>query len=374
MSTNKKTKGGACATESTTINKKPVILRPNARTVLNLKSKAFAEKLLCDGSADDEGVTLNPGDACAFSCSFCYVGSQMIKVDKPHLEALNAGRRARGENELAFEDVVIRRPNPAELLREQLFHSDGRLRFPNPDDNRVIFGSTLVDVAATMELLRETAHLCNLILENTAWQIRLLSKSSLLHRLFKDNLIPKRHRHRIILGFSTGTLDDAVAKTIEVGTARVSKRLEALHWLQDEGYRTFGMICPSLPQPDEDYVSFSRNICEAIRVDHCEHVWAEVINLRGRSLARTLAGLHQAGFQREADALSAVMGPGNKARWEQYARETFLAHTRHVPEDKLRFLQYVDDPTAGWWAKQRKHGAVLLGKVAEKRNLTAISG
>lgn len=365
---NQNNRGGACATSNITINGKPVIMRPNARTVLTLESAKFQEKLLCDG------ITLNPGDACAFSCGFCYVGSQMIKVDKPHLEAFNAERRRNSERELTFEEVVIRRPDAVGLLRNQLFRSNGSPKFTDPNDNRVVYGSTLVDVAATMELLRETADLCNLILDNTAWQVRLLSKSSLLHRLFKDNLIPERHRQRMILGFSTGTLDDKVAAAIEVGTAKVSKRIESLHWLQDNGYRTFAMLCPSLPQLDGDYDRFSREICEAIRVDRCEHVWAEVINLRGKSLVRTLAGLHQAGLEREAEALSAVMGPGNKDKSEEYARNTFLAHTRHVPAEKLRFLQYIDDATAGWWAGQRRHGAVLLGKTAEKRNLTAIVG
>lgn len=363
-----KNQGGACATETTTINQKPVIMRSNARTVLNLKSWKFAEKILCDG------ITLNPGDACVFRCRFCYVGAQMIKVDKPYLVALNAERCARGESELGFEDVVIRRPDPVGLMRKQLLHRNGSRKFTDPDDNRVVYGSTLVDVAATMELLRETAQLCNLILDSTAWQIRLLSKSSLLARLFKDNLIPERNRHRMILGFSTGTLDDNVAGAIECGTAMVSKRIEALHWLQEEGYRTFGMVCPSLPQADGDYVRFSREICEAIRVDRCEHVWAEVINLRRKSLVSTLAGLHGDGFEEQAEALSAVMGPGKKDAWNQYARDTFLAHTMHVPAAKLRYLQYVDDTSVDWWAGQRKHGAVLLGKAAERKNLTHVIG
>jgi len=351
-----------------TMNGKPVIMRTNAQTVLNLKSQKFEEKLLCDG------ITLNPGDACVFSCGFCYVAAQMIKVDKPFLKALNEERHIRGERALAFEEVVIRRPDSVGLLNKQLYHTNGRRRFVDPDDNRVVYGSTLVDVAANMELLRETAALCNLILEETAWQIRLLSKSSFLHRLFKDNLIPARHRHRMILGFSTGTLDDDVAKAIETGTARVSRRIESLHWLQEEGYRTFGMICPSLPQVDGDYERFSREICEVIRVDRCEHVWAEVINLRGRSLVRTLGALHGAGLEDESLALSAVMGAGAKDAWENYSRATFLAHSKHVPAGKLRFLQYVDGNTVSWWARHRKRGAVLLGKTAEKMMLTSSVG
>ena len=86
------------------MNRKPVLVR-NARTVLTEKSAAFQEKLLCDG------LTLNLGDACAFSCSFCYVGSQMWKLDKPLIDAYNDRTKRSGANgdELDFHQVVIRR-------------------------------------------------------------------------------------------------------------------------------------------------------------------------------------------------------------------------------------------------------------------------
>lgn len=350
------------------MGKKPVIERKNSRTVITLKARKFEEKLLCDA------ITINPGDACVFNCGYCFSPAAMIKIDQPVINEFNLTRTCQGLPSLKHQDVVIRRPHAVELLRNQLFDQKGRRKFDDPDDNRIVYGSTLVDVAPNMTLLKETADLCNLILENTAWQIRLLSKGNLLHRLFRDKLIPDRHRDRVILGFSTGTLEDNVARAIENGTALVSKRLEALHWLQDEGYRTFGMVCPSLPQSDGQYERFSREICDAIRVDRCEHVWAEVINLRGESLTRTLAALSTADLNEEAEALSAVMGPRNKDAWENYARATFLAHTKHVPAQKLRFLQYVVPSTADWWAEQRQHGAILLGKVAEKRNLTALVG
>jgi hypothetical protein len=60
-------------TGRSTMNGKAV-LRRKARTVLTLKSKAFQEKGLCDG------ITLNLGDACAFSCTYCYVGCAMHKL------------------------------------------------------------------------------------------------------------------------------------------------------------------------------------------------------------------------------------------------------------------------------------------------------
>lgn len=346
-------------TTRTTMNGKPVLHR-DAKTVLKLDAEAFREKLLCDG------LILNPGDACAYSCAFCYVGAMPLRFKvTPILEA--HGQKT-GEL-LKFSDAVVRRAKPIELLLSQLLKASGARKFPDDCDNRVVFSSSTVDVAANMELLRETADLCNLILEHTNWQIRLLSKSHLLYKLVADGMIPAQHHHRLIFGFSTGTLDNRVAQAIEKGTALVSKRIESLHWLQDNGFRTYGMICPSLPQAD--YRRFSEQICEAIRVERCELIWAEPINVRGQSLVKTLAALKSAGLDEEAGRLAEVSGTGHGTAWEEYAQRTFLAHARNIPPQKLRFLQYVD-ANADWWSGQRGHGAVLLGKTAKALGLTAV--
>lgn len=55
------------------------------------------------------------------------------------------------------------------------------------------------------------------------------------------------------------------------------------------GLRIFSMICPSLPQ--EDYRRFSEEACQSIRVDRCEHVWAEPIR------PRRVAGENSRGFE-----------------------------------------------------------------------------
>ncbi|MGJ8632330.1 MAG: hypothetical protein ACSHX7_00255 [Luteolibacter sp.] len=339
------------------MNGKPVLYR-DAKTVLNIRNDAFREKLLCDG------LIFNPGDACGYSCSFCYVGS-MQRFLAPAI--LNSYEDKTGKP-LRFEEGVIRRRNAVELLRIQLLNRSGGRIFLDDDDNRVVYSSTTVDVAANMELLRETAEMCNLILDHTGWQIRLLSKSNLLHKLVADCMIPAHHYHRLIFGFSTGTIDDRVARAIEKGTALVSKRIDSLHWLQDNGFRTFGMICPSLPQADYD--RFSREVCAAIRVKKCEHVWAEPINVRGESFVRTLSALRNAGLGAEADQLATVSGAGKSKIWENYSRETFLAHTRNIPADKLRFLQYIDDRSSKWWTPRRAQGAILLGKKAKALGLS----
>jgi hypothetical protein len=89
---------------------------------------------------------------------------------------------------------VIRSKNAIDLLRTQLFYRDGSPKFNDPLDNRVVFFPITVDVAANMQLLGETAEACNILLEHTHWQIRLLSKSNLLHKLIEDGMIPK-HQH-----------------------------------------------------------------------------------------------------------------------------------------------------------------------------------
>lgn len=336
-----------------TMNGKPVIHRP-AKTVLTIPSTEFGEKLLCDSAV------LNLGDACAFSCEFCYVSSIMYKLDKPLIKE----HLKRPCTPADFSKVTIRRQGAINLLRGQLLDAKDHPVYPRVDDNRVVFMSTLVDPAANMDLLRETAEACNLILNHTSWQIRLLSKSNLLYKLVANNLIPEKFHQRLIFGFSTGTFDDRVARAIETETSLVSKRLKALHWLQDRGLRTYGMICPSLPQANYD--EFSRQACEAIRADQCEHVWAEVLNVRGHSLTRCIDSLQRAGLSEIAEQLSEVGGAGNSKAWELYARDTFEAHARHVPAGKLRFLQYVTKSSTDWWHQQRERGGIPLGAAAKR--------
>ena len=123
------------------------------------------------------------------------------------------------------------------------------------------------------------------------------------------------------------------------------------------------MICPSLPQ--KDIHKWAWEMAQAIRVDKCEHVWAEVMNVRGTNIAATTACLRAAGYEWEAHALEAAAQ--DKDVWEQYARDTFMAHigtdcygVNQGQPPKLRYLQYVNKTTAQWWSFYTDCGAVLL--------------
>ena len=331
-----------------TMNGKPVFSVPS-KTVINFDS-GFSHKLLCDGP------TFSTGMACAYSCSFCYVPDMMRKM-VPWLEQHGADG--------AHEDIVVRRLNALGIMRQQLTDRNGSPKFNGPEQQgRVIYASPSVDVAANMELVRETVEACALILQLTRWDIRLLSKSTLLPQVAEGldahpiagKLKP---RSRVIYGVSTGTLNDPLAKAFEAGTPLVSKRIASLHKLQDAGHRTYGMLCPSLPQAGDDYSSMAREMRDAIRPDKCEHVWGEVINVRGESMTRTVDALRGGGFTDNASALLAVSGDG--ARWEAYARATFESHVSagYAP-GQFRFLQYVNASNREWWKARENIGAILL--------------
>jgi len=70
---------------------------------------------------------------------------------------------------------------------------------------------------------------------------------------------------------------------------------------------------------------FIEKVTTDIRPERCEHVWAEVINLRGDSMTATAEALQKAVLMDAATELQAVCGPDSKAAWEQYARGTFQA-------------------------------------------------
>lgn len=324
------------------MNGKPVLSVP-AKGIINFKS-GFAHKLLCDGP------TFSTGSACAYTCSFCYVPDLMSR--NPHFKAIQ--EQSPGAQ---FENIVIRRDGALEAMRQQLL-SRGKPRFDDPEDWRVIYASPLVDVAANMELVKETVEACRLILTLTHWRIRLLSKSNLLPQVAK--MLAQSHggdaRDRVIYGVSTGTFDDKMAAAFEAGTALVSKRVQSLHALQDSGHRTFGMVCPSLPQ--RDYTAFAAEARDQLRVERMEHVWAEVINVRGDSMTNTVTALRDAGFEWEASQLHRVST--DKIAWEAYSRQTFEAHADTLPPEKLRYLQYVNVGNRKYWEDRVERGAVML--------------
>jgi len=364
----------------------------------------FAHKRLSDGP------TFTAGTACAFSCRYCYVESQVFK---------QAGIRAfLAETNSDFDRLVIRRRQPVPQLARALSRRSrrgdpgptceellpaslrerwqlsgpwslaGRVpRYLGPEfAHQVVFGSPLVDVAATAELARETVVLCEMLLRLTSYDLRLLSKSPLLASIVArelDTRLPGIAKARTIFGFSTGTLDDAVAPAIEP-VPLPSQRLAALHQLQATGFRTYGMLCPILPQ--EDPQAFARRAMAAIQAEQCEEIWAEPVNFRGtkaetetgecngearrqrNSFQATLRGLQRGGHTAVAARFQQVAA--DSTAWETYCRETFEACAAAAPRradgsTKLRWMQYPRNYQSidQYWQGAVAQGALLLGPI-----------
>ena len=320
-------------------------------SILNFGS-AFGYKLLCDF------LTFSLGSACVGRCAYCYVESVVAK--HPEVKKL---KRKLDRLGLKFEDVVMVRYDALRILREQL-----TTRKPPEIDlgiKRVIFTSPLVDPALTPQLAQQTLEACLIIMNLTAWDVRILSKGNFSRDIAEG--LPEKFRDRVIFGHSTGLLEKT-SMAVEKGTASLEKRLEDHRWLQDNKFRTFAMLCPILPSADID--SDVRSMVEALDIDQCEHAWGEVINVRGESMHRTCEALKKAELHADVERLKTVRRK-NCPEWEAYARSTFEACARYIPAKKLRFLQYPTVETMEWWADQRDRGAILLGGKAELVELTA---
>jgi DNA repair photolyase len=383
-------KGKVFALTKEIIHKKPVYI---VRTSPFFDKSGFSHKKLCDGR------TFTAGTACAYSCTYCYVEGQTLRHEAVS-QVLEHSRRP-------FNKVVIRRADVVRQIALKITRRAGKRAAASRHTGRceellgaaeavrlglgqrvaiykgkafkkqVLFASAFVDVAATKELALETVEICDVLLRLTDFQIRLLSKSPLLYDIVAVELA-KRHpeaKARIIFGLSAGTLDDAIARAIEPDAPSPTQRLEALRNLQDAGFRTFGMVCPILPQADPD--AYAKQVMKRIRPARCEHIWAEPVNARtkrqtGRqkedSFQDTLRALRRAVKEghpdREiADRFEKVIS--DKAAWGQYCRETFEAFAKVAPPEKLRWMQYPKtDKEIRWWLGQRKRGALVLGPQA----------
>ena len=173
-------------------------------------------------------------------------------------------------------------------------------------------------------------------MESSNLQVRVLSKSILILEIAKAL---DKFKDRIVYGLSTGTFRDEISACIEGNTSSIRERIEMVKVLQESGYRTYGMLCPILPSE----MPYLDKLVDAIEPGKCEHIWAEAINLRGKSLVRTRDKLKSCGLDGDAHSLEQVMG--NKENWRNYSKELFLNVRAELEKrgasDKLRYLQYV---------------------------------
>ena len=279
------------------------------------ETKAFQKKELAD-------FACNLGSICPFGCTFCYVPTVTLK-QKYVQNILKQGYQ--------WDEVSLYRTKD-NLLRciERDLKKIGR------DDNRMVIFCTTCDPCPTEKDADITTSAIRLIMESSNLQVRVLSKSILILEIAKAL---DKFKDRIVYGLSTGTFRDEISACIEGNTSSIRERIEMVKVLQESGYRTYGMLCPILPSE----MPYLDKLVDAIEPGKCEHIWAEAINLRGKSLVRTRDKLKSCGLDGDAHSLEQVMG--NKENWRNYSKELFLNVRAELEKrgasDKLRYLQYV---------------------------------
>lgn len=279
------------------------------------ESKGFQKKQLAD-------FACNIGNICQFGCTFCYVPSVVTKQKGVQ----NILKEGYGWDEISHYRT-----------KENMLSCVERdLKKIEPGDRRTVIFCTTCDPCATEEHADITISAIRLIMESSELQVRVLSKSTLILEIAKTLDL---YRERIVYGLSTGTIRPAISASIEGNASPIRERLKILDLIQGVNIRTFGMLCPILPSE----MPYLDELIDAINVDKCEHVWAEALNVRGKSLVKTRDQLMNCGLEEDAKSLQQVMG--NKANWREYSKELFLKVRGELEkrgaEDKLRFLQYV---------------------------------
>ena len=122
-----------------------------------------------------------------------------------------------------------------------------------------------------------TRRILEMVLERTSFRIRVLTKNAVVGSPRWLTFF-KKHRDRFVVGLSIGTLNEAWARRIEVGTSRPSARLRSLRKLQEAGVPTYGMLCPIFPDVMEE--DSLERLVDSVSPHLVEHIWAEPFNDR----------------------------------------------------------------------------------------------
>ena len=294
-------------------------------------SPGFAKKLLSTFKLDIVGL-------CGFGCRYCssnegnYLRIQRGEFAERTLQQL--GKRYLPSD---TPELMFRWPDVVPRLREQL-ESKGS----DWGRGEVLVFSMLTD-AFSPESVHSglTENVLRLVLENTSFRIRILTKNAIVGSPKWVQLFVE-HRDRCVVGLSTGTLNDEWARRIEIGASLPTARIRALRALQDAGVPTYGMLCPVFPDLLEG--DALDELVTQIRPNVVEHLWAEPYNDRNNwSIVRGGYDPGTFGYRWFTD----VYERGRTAQWSEYATRLYERLAARASKenwtDKLRYLLYEND-------------------------------
>jgi len=207
---------------------------------------------------------INPYNGCLFGCMYCYAAA-IARWHHP------------GEDWGSYLDVKINAP---EILKEELEKLEKKL---HKKDFGLIFFSSVTDPYVGMESKFNLTRKCLEVLADFSYEglIAIQTKSPLIT---KDIDVLKRLK-KVTVGFTVTTLDDKVARFLEVKAPPVSSRIEALKELNKQGIDTYVFIGPLLPH----FINSEKKINEILdklQEVGVKEVWFEHINLSPKIKAR----------------------------------------------------------------------------------------
>lgn len=196
-------------------------------------SEETARSILSENQSPDIPFrySVNPYRGCTHACAYCYA--------RPSHEYLGLGAGT------DFETRLVAKLNAPELLREAL--ARGSWAF----EPICFSGDTdcYQPIEAEYGLTRRCLEACR----DAANPVDVITKSFLVAR-DAQLLAELSRRAPVTVTFSIAFVDDALARAVEPGAPRPSKRFEAMAALAAAGVRTGVLVAPLIPGLNEEQV------------------------------------------------------------------------------------------------------------------------
>ena len=306
--------------------KNKIVKLPSINSLITT-SDGFAKKELSTYKLDIMGL-------CGFGCRYCSSNAGLgIKFRKQTFESASNDQLGRvisphDDPSLTYEYFDLLPNLEGQLKRKSKEWGAGHtLVFSELTDG---FSPNLVNKGITKYVLKQ-------VLDRTSFRVRVLTKNACVG---SDEWIKffDKYWDRVIVGLSTGNIDEDWTQTVELGTSLPSKRFKAIQNLQNAGINTFGMLCPVFP----DIVKDNRvdELVEMINPENVETVWAEPYNDRENWK------VVQSGFQPNTYLYNWFEDEYEKKLgiWSNYATELYVQLYEHAEKNgwiiKLKYLLY----------------------------------
>jgi DNA repair photolyase len=211
--------------------------------------------------------SLNPYMGCAHRCTFCYVRAFERRADRP--------------SDDRYGRTVRVKTNVAEVLRSELARASW-------EGEGVAVGAA-TDPYQPAEGRYRLTRRCIEVFAAARNPFSLITRGPLIVRDV-DVLREAASRARVVVTFSVPTLDDAVWRTTEPGTAHPRQRLRAVRLLVDAGLEVNVGMAPILPglsdRPDQ-----LADVVKAARDAGATGLWANLLYLRAGTREHFLEAL-----------------------------------------------------------------------------------